>query len=78
MQIWLKRVARDIDYLIQQGHIFSEIQNYNVPQLKTFVSLANRRQKMEMHERFSSRLVAAHGNKEQVKDYYNNFKVEDS
>jgi hypothetical protein len=63
--------------LIGHGHLFSEIQNYNVPQIKIFVELANRRTKIESHAEFSSRLVAAHGNKEQVSGFYKNFKVDD-
>jgi hypothetical protein len=47
-----------------------------MPQFKAFIDLAVRRVKVQTHAEFSSRLIAARGSKEQVKDFYKGLKVD--
>ena len=63
-------LAAAIESLIHQGHLFCEVSNYTVPQIFTFLELANQREKGVAHQEFTSRLLAARGKDENVKEFY--------
>ena len=66
-------LAMAIEFLIHQGHSFESVSNYNVPQIFAFLQLTMKRDSAKSIVEFTSRLLAARGKDENVKEFYKRF-----